>query len=168
MPGKKDRSSYFYLFSLSRVQQCGHLQWSLRICTACLRSKEPSPTSSLLWTCLYRAIEVNLHSWKVKMANLVRGVTIYVEGLGQFQWMVGNVFEMVWAKAHEWIELAKSNCSRYPVLQQNCDFVNEEGSRVVWSCFRLSFVYGKCLQSLLELLFVGSESLISFAKFLLR
>ena len=81
-------------------------------------------------------------------------------------WMVWNVFELVLAKVHEWIELWTSICSRYPVLQQNCDLVNEEVLRMNESCLRSVGRYGSCVQSLLKLLFAGNESWFSFAMFL--
>ena len=77
------------------------------------------------------------------------------------------MFEVVLAKAHEWIELAKSKCNRYPVLQQNCVLMNEKVWIMVDSCFRLVGSSEKCLQSLFRLLLAGSECGTSFAKFLL-
>ena len=77
------------------------------------------------------------------MVKLVRGVTVCFQGLGQFVWMVGNVFELVWMKMHEWIELWDSNCSLCPVfavLWCFCEWRDMEGDRLV---FQLSYVIWK-------------------------
>ena len=58
---------------------------------------------------------------------------------------------MVWMKMHDGNELAKSKCRMPCFVQQDGDFLYEEGSRVLWSCFRSVREYGICGESLLEL-----------------
>ena len=81
--------------------------------------------------------------------------------------MVGNVYEVVLAKAHEWIELAKLKCRMPCFLQKNSVSVNEGVLGMVWLCFRLVREYEVCSQSWFELLLAGSECWTSFAKLLL-
>ena len=78
--------------------------------------------------------------------------------------MIWKVFERFLAKVHEWIELWTSICKGCPILQQNCDLVNEEVLRMNESCLRSVGGYRSCVQSLLKLLFAGNESWYVFCQ----
>ena len=79
-------------------------------------SKDAIPMLGVLGTLLYQAAEVNLQEEEMKMAKLNRGVTVYFQCFGQFVWMVGKVFELVWVKVHDRNELWDSNCNLCPVF----------------------------------------------------
>ena len=79
-------------------------------------SKDAIPMLGVLGTLLYQAAEVNLQEEKMKMEKLNRGVTVCFQCFGQFVWMVGKVFEVVWMEVHDGNELWESNCSLSPVF----------------------------------------------------
>ena len=77
---------------------------------------------SLLWMCLNKLVEVNLHKLKTEMVKLANGVTVQGQWLGYLGEAIWNVFEQVWGKTQEQIILWKSRCRCCPVLPMEGDF----------------------------------------------
>ena len=65
---------------------------------------------------------VNLQTPKMKMVKLETRVTVAEQRLGQLRSDVGNVFEVVPSKTHEWNMFWLVICRDGPVLGKNGDF----------------------------------------------
>ena len=82
MPNKRDRSSPKYLFSWSSIWQWGSFQCKIMVGIASLRCGDVVPIFTLPWDTLNWAVELQLQNGKMKMVELVRGVTGRVSSHG--------------------------------------------------------------------------------------